>query len=123
MLTAQLDAGEAYDDEELARLTRRLRGELLDLDVDSVEFADRGDAPEGTKGIGLQSVGELVLRCTVHASVLRSIVDATVAWLGRQRARSVKLTLDGDTLEVTGLSSDDQMRLIELWVARHAADG
>jgi hypothetical protein len=32
----------------------------------------------------------------------------------------VKLTLAGDSLELTGLSSDEQNRLVELWVARHA---
>jgi len=32
----------------------------------------------------------------------------------------VKLELDGDALELTGVSSRDQQRLIELWIERHA---
>jgi hypothetical protein len=32
----------------------------------------------------------------------------------------VKLTLDGDSLEVTGVSSEEQDRLVELWIAREA---
>lgn len=120
-LAAVLEAGPDSDPEEIAELTQRLRGQLLDLDVEAVEVAPGGPAPEGAKG-SLSSVGALVVHSTMLASVLRSVVDTTVAWLGRQRARSVKLTLDGDTLEVTGLSTDAQSRLVEQWVARHARD-
>jgi hypothetical protein len=122
-LAAVLDAGPGYEAEEVAELTQRLRGELLELDVDAVVPAAGGEAPEGAKGFELLAIGGLVVRFALKAPVLRSVVDTTVAWLGRQRARSVKLTLDGDTLEVTGVSSDEQRRLIELWVARHADAG
>ncbi len=118
-----LDAGADYDAEELADLTRLLRTELLDLDVDSVEHAAGAPAPEGAKGAELISVGVLMVQFVLRADVLRSVVSTTAAWLRRQQARSVKLTLDGDTLEVTGISSEEQSGLIELWVARHARDG
>ncbi len=122
-IAAELDAGPEHDAEELAELTQRLRDELLELDVDAVEPATGGKAPEGAKGLELLAVGELVVRFAMKAGVLRTVVDATVGWLGRQQARSVTLTLDGDTLELTGASSDEQQRLIELWVARHADAG
>jgi hypothetical protein len=122
-LTAVLDAGADYDAEELADLTQRLRSELLDLDVDSVEAAAGGAAPEGAKGVELLSIGGLVVRFVLRTDVLKAVVSTTGAWLRRQPARSVKLTLDGDTLEVTGLSSQAQSELIEVWVARHARDG
>lgn len=120
---ALVDAGPDADGEELAELTQRLRSELLDLDVDGVQLATAGDAPAGAKGVELLAMGGLLVRFVLRAEILRSIVDTTVAWLGRQRGRSVKLTLDGDTLEVTGLSSERQDGLIDLWVARHARDG
>src|SRR4051812_15276217 len=122
-MAAQLDAGPEHDAEELAELTQRLRDELLELDVDAVEPATGGAAPEGAKGLELLAVGGLIVRFAMKAPVLRAVVDTTVGWLARQQARSVKLTLDGDTLELTGVSSDEQQRLIELWVARHAAAG
>lgn len=122
-LAALIDAGPGYDAEERAELTQRLRAELLELDVDAVSLATDGDAPDGAKGIGLLAVGGLVVQFALKAPVLRSVVDTTVAWLGRQQARSVKLTLDGDTLEVTGISSEQQTQLIEQWVARHADAG
>jgi hypothetical protein len=122
-LVVVLDAGADSDAEELADLTRRLRTELLDLDIDSVEHVAGGVAPEGAKGVELLSIGGLVVQFVRGADVLRSVVSTTAAWLRRQEARSVKLTLDGDTLEVTGLSSEEQSGLIEVWVARHARDG
>jgi hypothetical protein len=122
-LAAVLDAGPGYDAEELLELTRRLRGELLELDVDAVGLATHGEAPAGAKGVELLAFGGLTLQFALKSPILRSIVDTIVAWLGRQQARSVKLTLAGDTLEVTGVSSEEQSRLVEQWVARHADDG
>lgn len=121
-LSAVLDAGPEHDAEELLDLTQRLRGELLELDVDAVELEAQGAAPDGAKGAELLAFGGLAIQFTLKTPVLRSVVDTTVAWLGRQQARSVKLTLDGDTLEVTGVSSDEQSRLVEQWVARHVDD-
>ena len=122
-LAAVVDAGPDSDAEELAELTRRLRGQLLELDVDAVEPATGGEAPPGSKGVELLAIGGLVIQFAMKSEVLKSVVNATTAWLGRQQGRSVKLTLDGDTLEVTGVSSDEQRQLVDLWVARHADDG
>jgi hypothetical protein len=124
LVAAELDAGSDYDAEELLELTQGLRSELLELDVDAVGIRSDGEAPDGAKGgAELLAFGGLAIQFALKSPILRSVVDATVAWLGRQQARSVKLTLDGDTLEVTGVSSDEQNQLIEQWVARHVDDG
>lgn len=122
-VAAALDTGPDHDPEELLGLIQRLRGELLELDVDAVALAGDGEAPDGAKGVEALAFGGLIVQFALNSTVLRSMVDTTAAWLGRQQARSVKLTLDGDTLEVTGVSSDEQSQLIERWVARHAAAG
>jgi hypothetical protein len=62
-----------------------------------------------------------VVQFVLRQEVLTSIIDGVRAWLQRQSARSVKLTLDGDSLEITGPTSAEQDRLVELWVARHAS--
>lgn len=121
-LAAVLDAGPDHDAEEVFELAQGLRGELLELDVDAVGLANDGEAPDGAKSPELLAIGGLAIRFALSLSVLKSVVDTTVAWLGRQRARSVKLTLDGDTLELTGVSSDQQSRLVEQWIARHAGE-
>lgn len=119
-LAAVIEVGPDYDDEELFELTQGLRGELLELDVEAVGLGSEGEAPDGAKGLELLAIGGLVVKFALNSSVLKSVVDATVAWLGRQGARSVKLSLDGDTLELTGVSSDEQSKLVEQWIARHA---
>jgi hypothetical protein len=119
-LAAVVDAGPDSDAEELAELTQLLRGQLLELDVDAVEPATGGEPPAGSKSVELLAIGGLVVQFAMKSEILKSVVDATAAWLGRQHGRSVKLTLDGDTLEVSGVSSDEQRRLVDLWVARHA---
>src|ERR1700712_2496005 len=119
-LEAVVEAGRDYDDEELFQLTQGLRAELLELDVDAVGLGSEGEAPDGAKGLELLAIGGLVGKFALNSAGLKSVVDTTTAWLGRQGARSVKLSLDGDTLELTGVSSDEQSKLVEQWIARHA---
>jgi hypothetical protein len=119
-LSVELEAGPDTDDEELAQLASRLRAELLDLDVDVVRQSARGEAPKDAKGAGLLAAAELVVGLVASPEVLASIIGGIRSWLGRNRARSVKLSLDGDVLEVSGVSSAEQDRLIDLWVTRHA---
>ena len=118
-LSVELQLGPDTDAEELVQLAGRLRAELLDLDIDAVRQSVRGDAPEDSKGASLLAAGELVVRFVTGPEVLASIIGGIRSWLGRNRARSVKLTLDGDSLEVSGVSSAEQDRLIDLWVTRH----
>ena len=86
-LAAVLDAGPDSDAEELAELTGRLRSELLEIDVDAVEPATEGEAPTGAKAVELLASGGLVIRFAMRTEVLRSVVDATGAWLSRQQGR------------------------------------
>jgi len=67
----------------------------------------------------LLAAGELLVGLVASPEVLASVIDAVRSWLGRNHARSVKLTLGGDVLEVGGVSSAKQERLINLWVSGH----
>jgi hypothetical protein len=119
-LSVEVQAGSDTDTDELAQLAGRLRAEFLDLDVDAIRQPVRWEAPEDAKGAGLLTAGELVVGLVASPEVLASIINTARSWLGRNRAHSVKLTLDGDALEVSGVSSAEQERLIDLWVTRHA---
>ena len=65
-LSVQIELPEA-DSEELDRLGRTLRAELLELDVASVEPASGGPAPEGTKAVDWNLLGEWVVKLGVAA--------------------------------------------------------
>jgi hypothetical protein len=47
------------------------------------------------------------------------VISAITSWVGSVHQRSVKLEIDGDSIEVTGISSADQRRLIDDWLRRH----
>jgi len=114
-------AGDVRDDDEaIAESALALGQELAELDVDEVRPVAAGEAPEGAKGIELLALGGLLIKLAQSAQVLRQVVDAVRDWVGRTGARSVKLTLDGDVLEVTGASGADMKKLIDAWVQRHS---
>ena len=119
-LGLRLDAGDDASDEEVDRLTGRLRDELLELDVDEVRRAAAGEAPEGARGIDPEALGHLLVTLATAPATLRAVVGTVRAWLARSAARSVKIELDGDVIEVTGVSNADQQRLIDVWIERHS---
>jgi hypothetical protein len=116
----QLGPGPDDDAEQLAEATLQLRRELLDLDVEAVEVPSAGEPPPGTRAVELAALGALVVT-VAQSNLLAPIVAAVRSWLAGQQQRSIKLELDGDVLELTGLSSKDQQRLAEEWLRRHAS--
>jgi hypothetical protein len=116
---AAMESGADTTAEELASLTLLLRAELADFPVHSVHLVTDASVPAGAKGAGV--AGGLLIRLVAQRDLLLGVIGGIRSWLQRQRLRSVKLTIDGDELEVTGVSSAQQDRLIELWVARHAS--
>jgi hypothetical protein len=95
-------------------LTAALRRELLELDVARVDREERL-GPKGSKGLEL---GALVVVLAKTAPALAGVVRTLQAWRSRGN-RSVKLSIDGDTIELSGASSEQQDRLITAWIQRH----
>jgi hypothetical protein len=120
LLGVRVAVGPDGDAEELAEVTRQFRRELLALDVEAVRTPTEGDAPAGSKGLELAALGALVV--TVGRSqVLSSVLAAVRSWLAGSQQRSVRLELDGDVLELTGVSSKEQRRLTDEWLQRHGS--
>jgi hypothetical protein len=103
----------AADDARVDELTAALRGELLELDVDRVE-RETGEAPKGARGLEL---GALLITFA-KSGALSAVVRTVQAWASRGN-RHLKLEVDGDTIEISGATSEQQDRLIDAWVARH----
>jgi hypothetical protein len=106
--------------EEIAEATLQLRRELLDLDLDTVQMPGAGEPPLGSKGVDVGALGALLVNLA-DSQLLASVVAAARSWLGGSSRRSIKLELDGDALELTGVSSKEQRRLTDEWLARHAS--
>jgi hypothetical protein len=119
-LELQLDLDDQADAEELDALTTGLRRQLLQLDVESVERAEGPPPPPGVRAAEATSLGMLLVTLTSTPELLRALVGTVGAWLSRSAARSVKVKLGDSELEVTGISSEQQQRLIADWISRHA---
>ena len=120
--TVHLEVGveSGSDPQELAELTARLQRQLLQLDVDAVERPSAGPPPEGAKGADIVALGTLFVTLAKSVGGLAAVTKTVQNWLTGQRGRTVKLQVDGDTIELTGASSRDQERLVDAWIERHA---
>lgn len=105
------------DDEELAALTDLLRAELLALDVDAVD-RPADDGPEGAKGAGAL-LGLLAVQLK-GVETLRAVLGAIRGWAAQGR-REVEVRYGDEVLRVTGATREQQERLVDAWLARHAA--
>jgi Effector Associated Constant Component 1 len=119
LLRVEVGAGTGADAEELDRLLRGLRRELLELDVGAVEWAAGGPVPAGAKGVGGADAGALVVRL-VDSAVFVALAGVLRSWVSRDRGRKVTIQVGGDFLEVTRASEQEQARLIEAFLDSHA---
>jgi Effector Associated Constant Component 1 len=117
-LGVRFDPAPGMEAEELERLMLGLRGELLELDVGSVEFGRGGPVPDGARGAGeVMDVGMLVINVAKSGAAAFSVVMAVRSWLNRNRRSRLRLSVNGHELEVEGLSSADRDRVISDWLA------
>jgi hypothetical protein len=119
-IEVQVGVAAESDAAELADMTARLRRELMRLDVEAVDQLRAGEPPPGTKGAELVVVGTLMVSLARSVGALGAVVRAVQGWLSGQRGRTVKLQMDDDAIELTGVSSRQQQRLIDVWIKRHA---
>lgn len=107
------------DRSELDEATLKLRQALPQLDVEDVTQA-RGTPPEGAKAGESVTVGALLVSLLVSSNTLKTLIDTLQWWLAGSGPRSVRLELDGDVLEVSGVFGRPHRELIDLWIQRHA---
>lgn len=105
------------DAEQLDDLTDILREELLELDVAAVAPVMQDQAPEDAKGVVAALGGWLAIH--FGPAGLRAVVNAVVAWAGRS-GKTVEITLNGNTLKLTGTSADVQSRMIDEFFVRQS---
>lgn len=119
-LMLNIDLGPEVDVEELEELTRQLRQELLELDVEAVDLVRAGEAPERAKAGDIVTWGMLLVTLAAPGGVLTTLINVLQAWLTHDERRSVTLEIDDDKLEVTGITSEERQRLINAWISRHS---
>ena len=108
------------DAEELADLAAELHAELLSVDGTSVAPRSAQTAPEGAKGLG-DVAGWLVAQFGTLDG-LRALLAAVRGFASRT-GRTVEVSVGGDVLKVTGVTSEQQEQIIGAWLARHEPGG
>jgi hypothetical protein len=103
------------DEEELAYLAGLLRREMLELDVEDVRLGRSATEPPLLAKSGeAVAVGALVV--TVAPLLLRQVLKLIDTWLRNRPLRTVKVELDGRSIELGHASVEDQQRLIDAFV-------
>jgi len=80
---------EGDDAAELDELTRQLRSEVAELDVDAVEQVSAGAAPPGTKAVDLAAIGQMAV--TLAPAVIPPLFDLLKSWVERKPSTPVKI--------------------------------
>jgi hypothetical protein len=106
------------DAEAVDALTGALREELLELDVEDVAAVTGGSAPDGSKGLELIAIGALLVQVKDSLTIVRSVVNTVQEWLGRggSSRRSLKISVEGRTLELSAATADQQERLVSEFI-------
>lgn len=116
-VTLAIEGGPDTDAREVSELTAQLRQRILELDVDTVQLVRSDDIPEGAKPGDAINLGALLV--TLAPSILPAVVGLLKDWLAHRPVRTARVTIDGDSIELTRASSEDQARLAEAFAERH----
>ena len=114
-LMLKINAGPEVDYEKLADISLQLKEDLSELDVEAVDLVSEGKVPVVAKAGEPVIWGTLLLTLTVEA--LKAVIRYIQSWLGATGCRSVELEFRGNKLKVTGISSKEQQRLIDTFIA------
>ena len=111
------------DPDEAERLTRQFRGELKELDVESIARATPPvTPPAGAKG-DLSDWSALLITLSAAGGVFTTLIGMTRDWLVRHpAARRISVTIDGDTIELERASVAERSALIEAYLRRHGSE-
>ena len=123
---AQLDvyikAGSGADGDELAELAVQLRAWLLELDIESADPLIQGTAPPGTRAGEMFVAGALTVMLTRSRELIAKLIKMVQNWISLSAGRSIRIECDGNTLEVKGITVEDQGKLIQFFIDQ-CADG
>ena len=103
------------DAEELADLAAELHAELLGVDGASVAPLPAEAAPEGAQ----RARGCSWLAAQFGTLDGLRVLVAAVRGFAARTGRTVEISIGGDHLKVTGVTSQQQEEIIDTWLARH----
>ena len=101
-------------------LHRRFLAELRQVDDVDARVTAPAAAERGTRGFDAATLNALAVTL-LGSGGLTALVASVRGWLGRghDEPRSVRLEIGGDVIELSGATTDEQERLLSVFLARH----
>jgi hypothetical protein len=118
VVRVEVDVAVDADPEVVVGSLLGLRKELAELDADAVDLDENGPAPDGTKGVG-ETANALIVTLS-DSAVLVALAGVLRSWVGRDRGRKARMRIGDDEIELSRASEEEQARLAEEWLRRHA---
>lgn len=118
LIQVSIVKGELDDTEFTAQLIEQLAEELQQIDAVIDVEPCRTELPGGAKGTPVDFGAILIT--IAEGSGITTLVTSLIGWVSRDRSRTLKLTLNDNSIELTGLSAKDQATLIK-WFKIHAS--
>lgn len=106
-LTLHITAGADADDYEINRLTRNLLRELRRTDIERAEIPRSDEPPpDFTKGDPI-TIGTIVVE--LAPAIITGVFALTRDWMNRQQNKTLKITINGNKLEIPRNASQEQI--------------
>lgn len=112
-------SGPDADPEEIDQLTRALRAEILEVEeVDRVEQATAGPAPDGSKGLDVAAVGALVVGITPGVQAFAKVIEVVRGWLAGRSPSTPPLQMSIGDKSITVVADEEQQEeLVAAFIA------
>ena len=109
--------------EELERIRISLQNEMKNLPINVANSPEESYLESSAKSFELISLTELIITTLMSAEVIAALITLLKEWVGRQNSVKICLEIDGDKLEVTGIDSKEQKKIIYEWINRRTKGG
>lgn len=110
------------DAEELAAATSKLRRQLLQLDVEDVSVPVADAAPEGSRAPDAVELGVLIVALVRSPGIVASVGQVLSSWISARSQRSAVVNVGDHRIELTGITRDDQARMLALFERRDGSE-
>jgi Effector Associated Constant Component 1 len=105
------------DGQELEEATSQLHRQLLELDVEDVARVATGPPPDGARAGEALELGVLVVALLRTPSLITALASVLSCWISAKHGRSAVVELNGQRLELSGVSGEDRTEMIRLFEA------
>jgi hypothetical protein len=96
LIAVELEGG---DDAQVAQLSRELRSQITNLNVDAVEDVSLGQPPAGKKAADWVAIGQIAV--TLAPVVVPPLVELIKSWVERKPSVPVKVTVKSGNKSAT----------------------